>query len=459
VDTASIDACVEEVIKAERVPGLVLGVVRDGVPVHSSGYGVTSIDDPLPITPDTLFRIGSITKSLTGTMVMRLVEDGFLDLDESIRAYVPDFRFRGLLPDSTCSIRNLLSHQSGLPNGPAHYDGPRDGSALGKLANDYLPRYPLIAPPGSTSSYSNLGLSLAAHIAEVVAKQPYVALMQELVFDPLGMSQTTFDTSRASTYRLAQPHTKGLHGKLEVNHATADNASYYPGAFAFSTLTDLFAFIHLHLEAEPEGLLSPASISLMHSWISDWHLVEKVGYGLTFYVDSYRGWHRVGHEGNFLSFGSKLVMLPECGTALVLLYNYDDQFKWVRERLIEKVLQISGVERCPLKRPVLEPEPVLDASAYVGTYVASDLDSLILDCPDGALTMRRRGRTIRLERRRANVYGADHPESDDTWWFHAPYNIPTSLSVGLLPLGDNDQCLVQVNARPYRRTSLSTDEP
>jgi CubicO group peptidase (beta-lactamase class C family) len=316
---------------AAAVPGLALAVVHHGEVVYANGFGMTSVEDSgIPVTPRTLFQIGSTTKPLTGTMVMRLDERGDLDLDRPVRTWLPDLTFSVPGAAEQVTLRMLLSHTAGLPwdqISPTRLFGPRDPAALAAWVRDELPHRPLVAAPGERWSYSNPGINLAAHLAEIVTGETYPVLMQALVFAPLGMERTTFDPTVAMTYPRAQAHERGEDGTLRVLHRAPDNAAQYPSAFAYSTVLDLANFALLHLQQGRFGddqWLSPASIAAMHAPQVERGDPSGGAYGVTFAIDTYRGIRQISHMGGISSFRSEFTLLPEAGIGVILLYNLGD---------------------------------------------------------------------------------------------------------------------------------------
>lgn len=332
----ALERDVEEQMQVAHVPGLALAVVQDLEVVYSRGFGITSVEDGgLPVTPETLFRIGSITKSMTTTAIMRLVESGNLDLDRPVRDYVPWLSFSQVGAVEQITLRRLLSHTAGLPTSHTRF-GHRAPSGLEEYVREDVPRYPFVAPPGKLYSYSNPGIRIAGYIAQVVSGQLYTQLMQELVFDPLEMKRTTFDPTVAMTYPLAQSHDLHDDGTLRVQHRYADDTGGYPSGAVISTAIDLSHFAIMQMNHGRFGdrrILSAESVAEMHRIQADMYTVSSAGYGLALVVDRYKGIRRVGHEGSISTFGSRLVMVPEAGTAVVLLFNRAPGF-WTRAEAI-----------------------------------------------------------------------------------------------------------------------------
>jgi CubicO group peptidase (beta-lactamase class C family) len=314
---------------ARGTPGVALAVVRDDAVVHAAGFGVTSVEDGgAPATERTLFQIGSVTKPLTGTLVMRLVEQGLLDLDRPVRAWLPGMTLSGPGAADVITLRMLLSHTSGLPwdqISPTRVFGRRDPGALADWVRDELPERPFVAPPGTRWSYSNPGINLAARVAEVATGQWYAELMQEQVFEPLGMQRTTLDPTVAMTYPLAQSHARDADGTLRVEHRMADNVAQYPSAFAFSSALDLARFARMQLnggEIDGHRVLAAESVAEMQRPQADRREGDATHYGLTLSINGWRGVQRIGHTGGIRNYGCELAFVPDSGVAVVLLYNH-----------------------------------------------------------------------------------------------------------------------------------------
>lgn len=305
MDAARLERDVCEQMEAGKVPGLALAIFDDREMRYAKGFGVTSLDEGgVPVTPHTLFRIGSTTKPLTGTAVMRLVERGLLDLDRPIAAYVPELLIT--LPTSArITMRMLLSHSAGL----AHSE------AL------------CIAEPGRVFSYSNPSLDLASYVAEAVSGTAYLELMRELLFAPLGMHRTTFDPLVALTYPVALGHELLADGSVRAEHRFAENTAQYPSAFALSTVLDLAAFGQLHLAGGAFAgaqLLSSETVAEMQQRQVEFYTPAGDGYGLAFVTERYKGLRRVKHGGMIGSYGSLFVLAPERRLGFAALYNLTD---------------------------------------------------------------------------------------------------------------------------------------
>ena len=185
-----------------QVPGLAIGIFREGI--HAcAGFGVTSVENPLPVHADTLFQIGSISKTFTATAAMCLVERGKLELDAPIRTYLPDFRLADENAAATVTLRHLLTHSGGWED-RMRDTGESDDAVAGLVAS--LLDVPQMFAPGTNWSYSNTGLTVAGRVIEAVTGKVYDDALHELVLEPLGLDRTFLRPMDVMTYRFATGH-------------------------------------------------------------------------------------------------------------------------------------------------------------------------------------------------------------------------------------------------------------
>lgn len=359
IDQERLEHGITKAMGNARVPGLALGVIENGSVLYANGFGVTSVEDGgLPVTAQTLFRIGSVTKALTGTLILRLVEAGALDLDTPVTAYVPWFTLSNPALNRGVTLRRLLSHTSGLPTDHAPF-GPREPDALERRIRNDIPRYPLVAPPGERYHYSNVGLHIAGYLAEAVSGRPYADLMQDMVFEPLGMERTTFDPLVALTYPTALAHEMGEDGTPRVEHCFSENTACRPSGYALSNVDNLCRFAQMLMGGGPQ-ILSAQSLMEMQSPQVVVSAEHEVSYGLTLFVETYKGVRRVGHSGDIRSYGALLFVAPDQGTGVVLLFNRSRGFWATAESLMnglfDELLGLPAESSLPSRRAVYIPE-------------------------------------------------------------------------------------------------------
>jgi CubicO group peptidase (beta-lactamase class C family) len=313
---------VTEAMVRLQVPGVAVGILHNGEE-HLAGFGVTNIHHPLPVDGDTLFQIGSTTKTVTATVVMRLVEAGRLDLDVPVRTYLPGLRLSSEEVASRVTMRHLLTHTAGWTGD--YFD---DGFHMGDdaLANVIakMAALPQQTPLGALWSYCNSGFYLAGRVIEVVTGTSYEAAVQELVCAPLGMKTSLFGAWNAITHRVASGHHL-REGKLDVARHWALPRAAHPAGGLVSTARDQLSYARFHLGdgAAPDGgrLLSSASMRLMQT-----PLVAASGgqeWGLGWGLRSFGGVRLVFHGGATNGQMSAFLMVPSRGFAITVLTNGD----------------------------------------------------------------------------------------------------------------------------------------
>jgi CubicO group peptidase (beta-lactamase class C family) len=389
----------EEVMTAwmdrHRAPGLAAAVIADGRIILMRGFGSTTVEEgAAPVSSTTLFSILSTTKMLTGTALMRLVEQGVLRLDTPVSTYLPWLRLSQPELEDRITLRHLLSHTSGLCHFPADFSS-RDPDGLEVWAHEYLPSYPVLTPPGQVWLYSNAGLCLAACIGQVVTATPFPSLMQELLFEPLEMSHTTFDPLVALTFPCAQGHFR-RNEEWVVDHQFVQNTAWDPAGGALSCVQDLtqVALLYLHNGTyRNQRLLSPDTVQLMQSPQVRYWTRDEGGYGLTWATSLYRGCPLVRHNGGGVSsFQSVFILVPSQECALLLLANGGRVVELVPE-ILDTLLTLPA-EAPP---PAVPPAYAAAWPSYVGSYLGPYTGLVAVDMVQQELWLTRNGRRFRLE--------------------------------------------------------------
>src|SRR3979411_867289 len=182
-----------------HVPGVAIGVLHDG-DEDIAAYGVTNLEHPLPVDADTLFQIASVTKTMTATVIMRLVERGALDLDAPVRRYIPAFRLRDAAAQERATVRHLVTHTGGWL-GDCFADFGNGDDALERYVTA-MAELEQITPLGEIWHYSNSSFALLGRLIEVATGKTYEEATRELLFLPLGMTRSCFSAGEAITPRV-----------------------------------------------------------------------------------------------------------------------------------------------------------------------------------------------------------------------------------------------------------------
>jgi CubicO group peptidase (beta-lactamase class C family) len=304
------------------VPGLAAGVLADGRDAFAA-YGVTSVDNPLPVDERTLFTIASVTKTFTATAVMRLVAEGRVELDAAVRRYVPELKLADEDAAARITVLQLLNHTAGL-----------DWNVVGDDVDDTLTSFvaalaglPLIAEPGARSSYSQAGYNLLGRVIENVTGQPFEQAIADLVLNPVGLEDAVFDLDDVIVRTFALGYNHDDDGTLRVGkpwkafRGTARGNN--PGGGLASTASDLLSWARFHL-GDGGGVL-PADV--LHSMrtptvaLRASALGEAVG--VCWFIREIGGVATIGHGGSGNGQFAELLIVPERDFAIVSLANSD----------------------------------------------------------------------------------------------------------------------------------------
>ncbi|AIG26729.1 serine hydrolase domain-containing protein [Brevibacillus laterosporus] len=369
----SIDAIIQQTFDETRIPGFTIAVLKGEEVVYAKGFGsINKEEGGTPVTCDTIFRIGSLGKPLTGSAIMRLVEAGKVELDIPIINYIPEFRLSDPEAARKVTLRMLLNHTAGFPDG-GDMVGKRDLGALGEYVREEISQLTLMAPPGFLHSYSNHHLNLAGYVAERVTGQFFPEFMKEWLFDPLQMSRTLYDPLVAFTYSLALAHDRHPDGSLRVQHNFPENAANYPSYFAMSTVNDLARFALMHLNRGRVGqtqILSPESIEEMHSLQADRFTLSGLASGLTFFRDTYKGVQMIRHAGAISTYNSAILLVPEQKVGVITLSSQD--YGWTEaHEILDQMLELPKQMPKVFAAASFQEPPVDKSqwSSYEGTYI------------------------------------------------------------------------------------------
>jgi hypothetical protein len=277
---------------------------------------------------------------------------------------------------------------------------------------EQLPAYQLFASPGKVWWYSSLGIALAGYIAEVVTGQPLAQLLHSLVLEPLQMLQTTFDPTIVSIYPHALAHQLDKDGQLRAVHRVIDNFALRPAGFLYSNALDIANFARMHLHQGcfyDQVILSPQSIAEMHRPQVNCYTTTDNAYCLTFWQDTYKGLRQIRHDGGFGTFGSRLVMLPEQGSAVILLCNHLSP-AFNPDKLINRIF--DDLFDLPAEVPVPQataPDTSLWAR-YIGNYLCQYHGIVSIKNTGDQLVLRMQHQALPLQAYNKHTYFASQPE-------------------------------------------------
>jgi CubicO group peptidase (beta-lactamase class C family) len=362
------------------VPGAAIGVLANDH-VETAGLGVTSIEHPLDVDADTLFQIGSITKTFTGTAALRLVERGALDLDEPVRTYLPELRLADTDVADRVAMRHLLTHTAGWV-GDYFDDLGAGDDALSRMVAA-IAELSQITPLGEIWSYNNAAFNLAGRVLEAIEERPFETLVRELVLDPLGLERTFFFADEVMTHRFAVGHVEDDDRETVVARPWPVGRSSNPAGGLVSTVGDLLAYTRPHLgdgtAENGERLLEAESVALMRTPQVD--LTETEAMGLSWMLRRRGERQTVWHGGSTNGQTALLTLVPDAGLAVAVLTNHMLGGQLLQDVTNRALRDYAGIDE---PEPAALPRPAEELAEYVGRYTA-ELADYELRLEDGTL--------------------------------------------------------------------------
>lgn len=363
-----LDGIVPLQLAQQDIAGATVAIVKDGKLLFAKGYGYADVKNKKPVSPEeTLFRPGSVSKLFVWTAVMQLAEQGKLDLDRDINEYL-DFK----IPDAfgqPITLKNILTHTAGFEEQVKDlFAHDRPSPNLGEYVRTHIPQR--IFPVGTTPAYSNYATTLAGYIVERVSGQPFDDYVERNIFQPLGMTRSTFR-------QPLPPHLAPLmsNGYLLASDEAKpfESIGPFPAGSMSSTAVDMSKFMLAHLQEGRLGekeILRPETVRLMHSRLFALDpAANAMCYG--FYEESSNNRRIIGHGGDTVQFHSDLHLIAEAGVGFFVSYNSAG-----RGQISPRTILWDAFLDRYFPNPHPDNQPTLDtakenAAAVSGTYMIS----------------------------------------------------------------------------------------
>jgi CubicO group peptidase (beta-lactamase class C family) len=328
----ALDSFIQATMKEWKVPGAAVAIVHDQSVVYIHAFGVRDIRTGQPVTPATLFDIGSCTKAFTAAAIAMLVDEGKMGWDAKVSEYIPFFHLRDPLADESVTIRDLLTHRTGLPaTDDIWYGSP--------FIREEILRRMVYAKPNAgfraRFQYQNVMYLAAGYAAGRAAGMSWDDFVRQRIFAPLGMADS--DTSAAAAQQAADfaaPHSEKRDGSVAAIHwRNIDNIG--PAGAINSSVRDMTKWIALQLnngEYRGQRLISEKNVREMHTpqmivpldaGITRIFFPDsmQISYGLGWFIQDYRGHQLILHPGDIDGFSALVALVPELDTGYVVLIN------------------------------------------------------------------------------------------------------------------------------------------
>ncbi|MBI9045307.1 MAG: beta-lactamase family protein [Anaerolineaceae bacterium] len=371
----NIEETIIELMKESALPGLAVGVVKDGELVYSQGFGYANIEKKIPVTADTVFRIMSISKTFTGIGLMQLFEEGQFELDDPVNAYLRSYQIA--IEDKLShdiSFRHLMTHTSGLGETRNIWDvfrpvvglAARPDSYIQTMGDYYHGRLHAEIPPGEKWCYANHAFATLAQLIEEISGQPFSEYMLEHVFEPLGMLKSDYILSERVRDQLAQGYEFKKDRFKQVEYLRLAT----PGCGGvFSSVNEMSKYMAMLMNKgalNGTQILKPETLEMMMT--AQLETDPRVfGMGLTFFLSRYGRHSIVHHDGGWPGFISSMQVAPEAGLGVVVFTNSSSR---IPHHIAAHILRsLLGVKQ-PMD--IFPDDSILEArhlwSQFCGTY-------------------------------------------------------------------------------------------
>ncbi len=338
--------------KAERFSGVIL-VARDGKVLVSKGYGMADVENDVPNTPETKFRIGSLTKQFTAASILLLQERGKLSVQDSVCKYVAP------CPEAwqPVTIHHLLSHTAGVPDFtgfPDYQKTMRQPAPVESLITRFRD-LPLEFKPGENWKYSNSGYVLLGHVVEKVSGKTYENFLRENIFEPLKMTSTGYDHAAEVVKRRARGYAPGPDGSF-INASYLDMSIPFAAGGLYSTVGDLYLWDQA---LYGEKILKKSSLDAMFTAVRN-------DYGYGYRVNKLFNRRHATHGGGIEGFRTSIDRFPDDRLTVIVLSNYEAV---APGRIARDLAAVAFGEKyeLPVERVAVKVDPKI-YDAYVGEY-------------------------------------------------------------------------------------------
>jgi CubicO group peptidase (beta-lactamase class C family) len=380
-----LEAWIDSQIAYRGLPGLSIAIVHDQDILWAKGFGHADVEKKTAASPQTIYRIASISKLFTSTAVLQLRDQGKLKLDDPVAKYLSWFKLKNQSADSPITIRQLLTHTAGLPRESAFPYWTDSKFPTREQMIEALAHQEIVYPPETKWKYSNLGLAVAGEVVAAVSGETYDQYITRHILTPLGMKSTSVILGETDRPRLAVGYGRRMPNGTRAIRPFMDIGGIIPAGNLSSTVEDMARFVSLQFRDGPSvgsQVLKGSTLREMHrvQWLMpDW----KSGRGLGFHIVHREDGDLVGHGGWLAGYQSAVYFRPKDRIGVIAMINADDglpypgapdsvvdrAFKWVAPAIVKALPPAPPAQARP------------EWQKYVGKYRSpwGDADVLIVN--------------------------------------------------------------------------------
>lgn len=357
LNTDSLDRFVENLLFDFQVPGMALGILRNDSLIYLQGYGTRKIGEDLPVDEHTAFGIGSISKSFTALTLAILVGEGKIDWDDRVREYLPYFELYDEYVSEHFTIRDLLTHQSGLKSvsgGTLWYHSSRSREEIIRGLKYLEP----VSEFRTTSAYQNVMFMVAGEIVAKVSGMSWDDFLQTRLLDKLGMTHTTSRAAvREANPNLAQPHIMDEHfEKTAIVQEKGDNLT--AAGFIYSSVSDMVKYMRLVLNegvyegdtlVPPEVFREILTPQVFFRLFPDPFHNKFTSYGFGWWLTPKDGHTVIEHSGGIDGMAANLMMIEDMDAGVIVLSNSSEPTSFLLSfKVTGKLLEDPAYELYPM---------------------------------------------------------------------------------------------------------------
>lgn len=337
ISSEQLDSLTERAMETFKVPGIAVGIVKDGEIVHAKGYGVREVGRDGAITPDTLFSIASVSKAFTAAALALLVDEKKIDWDDKVTNYIPAFELYDPWVTREFTIRDLLIHNSGLGLGAGDLMFWPSSAFSRQEMIENLKHLKPVSSFRSEYAYDNLLYIVAGEIIPAVTGQSYEDFVDQNILKPLGMQHCAANRGRLETQEnIAEPHVvvEGQLQKAARLQAIHEEALIAAAGGLQCSVSSLLKWLDMHLNEgllpsgdrllsalQQQELMSPQTITPVDDLDHQWFNTNFSSYGLGWQLQDVNGYKWVSHTGGLLGVVSYVSMIPDLDLGVVVLTN------------------------------------------------------------------------------------------------------------------------------------------
>ena len=401
----SVASLVQEEMKRHNVQGLSIAIVDDQNIIWAQGFGYADVNNRIPAKPETIYPAGSIAKLFTVTAALQLAEQDRIDLDQPLQAYFPGFSIKTRFPGAApITIRSIMTHHSGLPSDHLREIISLEPISLTRMARELGDEWAAY-PPNFIFSYSNVAIQLLGLMLESISHKDFASYMDETLFQPMGMSHTSFVMEPREKSLLAKGYRRGQESREILLHPHPS-----PDGPIYTSVLDLSRFIEMIFANGVAGhrpILKPETVTeALRPQNRDVALDLDFQIGLGWFLDEFEMKNAglvASHGGTLSLFHSQLIILPERKLGVVVLANSSSAIQVVN-RIAEAALKLALEDKTGIRQPDSEEktirEPIIPwpqevLREYVGQY-ATGLRVFTVYSKNGKLYTRLMGKEVEM---------------------------------------------------------------